>query len=133
MVYFFFSCSHQATNPEELALDENQIYQVPGCAGQRGDLFAAADSCFSYYFDDAGLLIDFCVRANCCPDINRFGLSYQIDQDTITVAVADTAERQCRCVCTYVIHADSFDLPLEHYVFVCYYYDEMVYLEDIWR
>jgi len=71
--------------------------------------------------------------ANCCPDSNRFSLSYGIRNDTITVVVVDTAAHLCRCICRYVIRGEFKDLPLDHYVFACNYDNKLVYLEHVYR
>ena len=132
-LFFSFSCSDKSTNPENT--NKNMLCQIPGC----GYNFLAktalepGDSLFSYQFDEEKLLIDFCVTANCCPDSNRFSLSYEILSDSLAIAVEDTADGLCNCVCPYIIHVELYDLPLNHYVFSCNYYNSIVYLEDIQR
>jgi len=126
------TCSESVT-----AIDENVqalLYQVPECGGSGLAKDALIDSCFSYQFD-TDLAVDFCVRANCCPDSNRFDLDYLISSDTIYVAVADTAARLCRCVCNYVIHAEFTNLMRDRYIFYCSYDPEigLVYAEEVKR
>ena len=93
---------------------EYQLYQVNGCQGGGLSKSITGDSCFDYQFD-TDLILDFCVNANCCPDSNRFDLSYEIKHDTIEVAVKDTAADLCRCICSYIIHAEFYDLPEDKY------------------
>lgn len=126
----FFSCSDKSTGPEnqQTAL----LYQIAGC--QHGGLAKSSlsDSCFSYQFQK-DLVIDFCASANCCPDSNRFRLSYGIRNDTIAVVVADTAANLCYCICGYIIHAEFRDLPLDEYLFSCSYNGKLQYVEKLHR
>jgi len=128
-----FGCSDKSSDPGDTdGVNKGQIFQVPGCAAEGLAKPSWEDSCFSYQFDTR-LLIDFCVQANCCPDSNRFELSYAVLGDTIVVAAEDTAASLCDCICPYVIHLELHDLPLDHYVFACDYDVGIVYEEDIWR
>jgi hypothetical protein len=131
-VCFFFSCSSQTSDPEVLAQEKFQIYQVPGCVDSARNTIIDNELCFSYSFTDI-LTVDFCLPANCCPDTNRFEFSYIIAEDHISVAVADTTERLCRCICPYILRAEIHDLPLDRYVFVCTYDGEIWYSEEIQR
>jgi hypothetical protein len=108
------------------------IFQIPGCEREGLQKIISDDGCFSYTFEQ-DLAIDFCVSANCCPDSNRFEVTYNVHQDSIIVAVADTAARLCRCFCDYVIHAEFYDLPGDRYVFYCFYLDSLIYSEEIRR
>lgn len=115
----------RSTGPEQ----EHLLYQITGCGGGLAKSFVA-DSCFSYQFG-TDLIIDFCVTANCCPDSNRFDLSYETRHDTIAIAVQDTAARLCRCICPYVIHAEFHELPLDHYTIQCMYDNRVAYNEEV--
>jgi hypothetical protein len=99
--------------------DQTLIVQIPGCKSRllvKGS--QSVDSCFTYQFHDA-LIVDFCASANCCPDTNRFLIRHEMRSDTISVTIADTAAALCRCVCTYLLHAEFRDLSGDRYVFVC--------------
>jgi len=126
LIFFFFSCSDKSINSKNV----NLLYQISGCANKGLAKAALTDSGFSYKFNQT-LTVDFYVVANCCPDSNRFNLFYEINNNTITVIVNDTAANLCKCVCPYIIHAEFFDLPLQKYVFICNYGDKIVYREDI--
>lgn len=133
-VWAFSSCSEKSHNPETQQ-NKGLLYQVGGCQSIQSAKLTANDSCFSYQFDQQ-LSVDFCVSGNCCPDSNRFKLSYEIRKDTITVVVVDTAANLCRCNCTYLIRAQFDDLPLDHYLFYCIRADhdnKVVYYQDIYR
>ncbi|MDZ7276304.1 MAG: hypothetical protein ONB51_17610 [candidate division KSB1 bacterium] len=108
------------------------LLQVPGCqrAGPAGS--GLADSCFSFQFEN-DLKLEFCVRANCCPDSNRFRLESVVRRDTITIAVTDTAARLCRCICPYLIRAHFRKLPEAHYVVVCNYGDSLYFMQHVYR
>lgn len=131
-ICFFLSCSSQSNEPELLSAENFLIYQVPGCADAAQIAIVDNELCFSYSFTDT-LTVDFCLPANCCPDSNRFEFSYTISNDRISVAVADTAEHLCRCICPYVIRAEIHDLTLDRYVFICTYDGEIWYNEEIQR
>ncbi len=78
----------------------------------------SADSVLTYVFTDR-LVIDFSVAANCCPDSGRFVITSQVGLDTIDIMVADTAERRCRCICTYYVHTEFTGLREDQYVVRC--------------
>lgn len=99
------------------------IAQKPGCAADILAKAAGWPECFSYQFQDT-LKIDFCVSGNCCPDSNRFTYEYAMYGDTIKVAVADTAERRCRCICRYMIQLKIPGLLKNQYRFYCKYPDD---------
>jgi hypothetical protein len=104
----------KSVNPVE---GDVRLEQIPGCkSGQLSK--GLADSCFAYVFNDV-LDIYFCASANCCPDTNRFRMSYDIRRDSIVVTIADTAAHLCRCNCTYMLRAQFRDLPGDSYRFVC--------------
>lgn len=127
------SCSQQPTNAEKEQTEVRAVLsQIPGCRNHATAKAALKDSCFSYQFAQT-LVVDFCVSANCCPDSGRFDLTYEIRNDTIDVAVADTAANLCRCVCTYVIHAEFTGLRRDRYVFCCHDGDTVMYAEAVER
>ena len=124
-----FACSGTVTDIE----NENSIfYQIPGCQNNVLAKSAIDDSCFNYTFNQI-LIVDFCVSANCCPDSNRFDLSDKISNDTIFVAVTDTAAQLCHCICDYKIHFEKYNLPLNSYLFYCSYNDEILYAVRVIR
>lgn len=130
VLFYVFSCTtDNSIEPEDETTTFN-AYQVGGCNGSPLAKIAENDSCFSYSFNDT-LKIDFCVRANCCPDSQRFVADYNIKSDTIFVSVADTAARLCRCVCNYTIHLDLNGLSGNQYIFHCNYDEKIVYNESI--
>ena len=115
-IFLLIGCD-QSVEP---AKDKNSIIQIPGCDSTRlGKTLIPDDSCFSYQFYES-LIVDFCVSGNCCPDSNRFSTNHTITNDTIIVAVADTAGQLCRCVCTYILHGEFHDLPGNNYLFLVY-------------
>lgn len=94
------------------------IVQIPGCKTTGLSKNSnQTDSCFTYQFHDV-LIVDFCAAGNCCPDSNRFSIKDAISNDTITVVIADTAAHLCRCLCTYILHGEFFDLPFDNYLFL---------------
>ncbi len=125
-----FSCSDKSTGPENQ--QSGLLYQIRGC--QHGGLakLSSSDSCFSYQFKK-DLVMDFRVTANCCPDSNRFSLSYGIRNDTIAVVVVDTAANLCYCICRYFIRAEFRDLPLDRYIFSCTCDGKLSYMENLYR
>ena len=98
------------------------VIQVPGCIGGAPAIEAAgrvaADTCFDYRFGET-LIVEFCARANCCPDSNRFSVRHRISSDTIYVTLADTAAPLCRCACSYRLVMAFEDLPGRSYLFFC--------------
>ena len=127
------SCFDPPTSSEKLPLEVPAVLrQIPGCGGHGLAKAAFGDSCFSYQFTQ-NAAVDFCVYANCCPDSNRFSLSYEIRNDTLAVVVVDTAAHMCRCLCNYAIHAEFMNLPADRYVFYCRYSEELVYCEVLER
>ncbi len=76
------------------------------------------------------------MTGNCCPDSNRFALSYAVKGDTLLVAAIDTAKNLCYCKCDYIVRAEFRNLPLDHYVFVCTRSDDsgkVYYRENVSR
>lgn len=131
LVINFTSCySDSSTN-----YDENGIsfiaYQAGSCRGSSALEKPIIDSCFSYSFTNI-LKIDFCVSGNCCPDTNRFVITYELNSDTINVTVVDTAQHLCRCICNYKIHVEITGLSNNNYFFYCNY-DEPEYKENLIR
>jgi hypothetical protein len=110
------SCTEKSTDPVTKAAPSFSYESSKCLAGlAKRSLF---DSVFVYSFTDT-LIIDFSVEANCCPDSNRFEVSWSTVSDTINVSVADTAQNLCRCDCPYLIHAAFANLPNDHYVVRC--------------
>jgi hypothetical protein len=127
------SCSDSPTKSEKEQPEVQAVLrQIPGCGGHGLTKAAGGDSCFSYKFTQ-NLVVDFCVAANCCPDSNRFELAHVIHNDTIFVAVADTAANLCRCICNYVIHAEFAGLSRDQYIFYCQHADAVAYCEPVQR
>jgi hypothetical protein len=130
-----FSCKARSTDPEDQPTSFTHLSSkciTHGLAKGTG-----LDSLFTYSFTDK-LLIDFSVFSNCCPDSNRFAVTYAIAADTIVIAVADTAQNLCRCICTYMIHAEFAGLQRDHYVVRCKIgndqgYDDPIHLVQVFR
>jgi len=91
--------------------------QVGGCQHGLGKSISG-DSCFTYQYHDA-LILDFCASGNCCPDSNRFSFTHRVSQDTIVVTVSDTAAHLCRCICTYLLHVEIYNLDRDEYILLC--------------
>ena len=120
-----FGCAEKSTGPASTA---TVVFEVPGCRpSYPGAALILVDSCFSYQFQDQ-LNVDFCVSGNCCPDSNRFSIDHMINADTITVTIADTAARLCRCMCRHWIHAEIHGLAADDYTFVVNQRDSLVLL-----
>jgi hypothetical protein len=117
IAFFCFSCKEKSANPENQGLISSS-FQSSKCMGSALGKASTSDSVFTYTFSDA-LIIDFSVTGNCCPDSNRFSVSSAIGSDTIVVAVVDTAQNLCRCLCRYMIHSEFMNLPNNHYVVRC--------------
>jgi len=124
-----FACSSIVTDTEN---DNNVFYQIPGCQNNVLAKTTNNDSCFNYTFHQS-LIVDFCVSANCCPDSDRFDLSHNNSNDTIFVAVTDTAAQLCDCICNYNIHFEKYNLLLNSYLFYCSYNDEILYAVRVIR
>jgi hypothetical protein len=136
------SCNDKSTNTTEKEVIAT-LYQLPGCPSHSSSLNKVStwdDSCFTYTFADT-LKINFCLEGNCSPNHDRFKLTYNISNDTIYVAAADTAEEIANCFCPFTLYAEFENLPLEHYVFnVSYskkgfsqiftFYNENIYKND---
>lgn len=132
--FLLLTCTDRSSNPGNQPIQAS-LYQVGGCQSHGLDKVVSGDSCLSYQFKDK-LVADFCLVGNCCPDSNRFELSYEISHDTIFVAVADTAERLCNCFCYYTARAEFDNLPLNHYMFYCTRADDgdrVIYCQDVYR
>jgi len=117
-IFVNFRCSENSVKPQPL--DENvkiTAYQIPGCLDD-GLKMTGLDTCFTYDFGDT-LKIEFCVNGNCCPDSNRFVTEVNLQNDTIFVAVTDTAKDGCYCICKYIVHLDVDGLQKDKYLFYC--------------
>lgn len=117
----FNSCETELSPETKISL-----YQVGGCQSNAGSSLQKnySDSCFSYSFFDK-LSIDFCVTGNCCPEKNRFLITSTVVNDSIFIAVADTADELCDCICNYIIHGEFESLPLDKYFVKCFSNDEV--------
>ena len=54
-------------------------------------------------FEQDVLRVEFSVRANCCPQNDRFVVESWGSADSLVIAVADTAADGCRCSCPYLL------------------------------
>lgn len=128
----FFCCKDEITSSEVRA----NIFQDGKCRGPALSKSSTADSCFSYTFTN-NLTIDFCVIGNCCPDSNRFTSSYSVTDSAIIIRIKDTAPNLCKCICTYMIHAEITGLRNDWYTVKCIQefgdHDEQLYLKTINR
>lgn len=130
-----FSCKDRSTNPEDQPVSFN--YLSSKCVTQGLTKGTGLDSLFTYSFTDK-LLVDFSVWANCCPDSNRFAVTYAMSADTIVISVADTARSLCRCICIYMIHTEFTGLQRDRYVVRCRIgngqsYDDPIHLVQVFR
>lgn len=114
IILVLFSCDEKSVNWES---DTTFYYKSSKCMADYS-LSSSMDSSFVYSFEDS-LVIDFSVRANCCPDSDRFDISYVIRADTIIIAVADTAQNLCYCTCPYTVHTVFQNLEEEHHIICC--------------
>lgn len=132
LALLWMGCTDSSSGAGEFQVGAN-LRQISGCISHVSSLSSVGDSSFSYLFGDT-LFVSFMLSGNCCPDSNRFVLSYEVKADTLYVSAVDTAERGCYCVCNYILRAEFFNLPLDRYTFVCprpddgerVYYDEAV-------
>jgi hypothetical protein len=113
------ACKDKSANTNETTLPIFS-YETSKCVthGLAKGTETALDSIFMYSFDQ-NLTMDFSVLANCCPDSGRFILNHVIKMDTILITVIDTAQNLCDCICTYMIHTQFTDLPLDQYIVRC--------------
>jgi hypothetical protein len=117
LILLSLSCEENSTNPENQS-PVSFLSQSSGCLSNGLPKANGLDSIFTYSFS-GGLILDFSVVANCCPDSNRFSVSHIAGTDTLIIAVADTAQSFCHCVCLYMTHAEFMNLPNDHYVVRC--------------
>jgi hypothetical protein len=110
----FIACKDKSTNTNDTP-NPTFSYETSKCSGHGLSKGTALDSIFTYSFDQE-LIMDFSVLSNCCPDSGRFVLNHTINMDTILIAVSDTAQHLCRCICSYMIHTQLTNLPLDQYV-----------------
>jgi hypothetical protein len=123
----YFSCKEKTTEPNK---DITFSSQYSNCLAHGLSKGSGLDSVFNYSFL-GDLFVDFSVWANCCPDSNRFAVSYRIANDTIIISVADTARNLCHCTCPYMVHAEFLDLQQDHYVVRCRVGNEGEYEDPI--
>ena len=128
LVFLYFSCKEIPTLPNQSPISFSSQYSK--CLSQGLPKISVLDSIFTYSFSD-NLITDFSVIANCCPGSNRFSVSSLGGTDTLVVAVADTAQGLCDCVCLYMVHAEFNNLPNDHYVVRCTYGNLTGYHETI--
>ena len=124
LLLFIFACESDNT------YNAQPNFSQSGCLDDGLGKIADMDSLFYYSFDNS-LIIDFSVSANCCPDSNRFTISSDIFEDTITITVTDTAAHLCNCTCPYILHTEFYDLPRDCYVVIIYYYGKIKYMEEV--
>jgi hypothetical protein len=115
--FLWAACRENAANPvgqdkQSFSCSASKCL-IHGLSGGNG-----LDSVFTYLFDQS-LIMDFSASSNCCPDSDRFVLSYAIRIDTIVIPVLDTADHLCDCVCPYMLHAELTNLPLDRYIVCC--------------
>lgn len=110
----FFTACRTSTEPESPGFVG---FQVPGCQPSLGKT-GWGDSCFSYTFRE-DLSVDFCATGNCDPAVNCFSIAQQIQNNTIFVAVADTAANVSWCDCTYKLHMEFWNLLHDSYLLIC--------------
>lgn len=98
--YSFWSsgCFSTSPGPEETELPQCPLPQV-----------------LRWAFEDGVLRAEFSLRANCCPQEDRFQVESWSFGDTLVIAVADTAPGDCRCSCPYLITVEYPSLSGELY------------------
>ncbi|MGK9475241.1 hypothetical protein [Melioribacter sp. OK-6-Me] len=131
-----YGCEVSNTEPEA---HNFRFEQLDGCQtllyqNSLDKSTAAKDSCFNYSFNE-NLVVEFCVRGNCCPDSNRFAVDGKVVGDTINIAVKDTAANLCRCICNYIILAEFQNLTGDEYFVKCIEKDsgKILYLREVKR
>ena len=130
------SCKEKSTEPgDQKVITFSSLYS--NCLAHGLSKGSGLDSVFNYSFT-GNLIVDFSVWANCCPDSNRFAVSYRIANDTIIISAADTARSLCRCLCPYMVHAEFFNLQQDHYIIRCRAgneggYEDPIHLVDVYR
>ena len=109
---FSFSCKDKSTGPNTGA---EVLFSGSSskCLSNGLAKVASVDSLFYSFIDS--LVIDYLIAGNCCPDSNRFVLGYGINQDTLAIQIADTAQSVCKCVCSYNTHFVFSNLTNDHY------------------
>ena len=117
IAFLFVSCKEKSADPGDQG-PVTSSFQSSKCGGGGLLKTMAKDSLFTYTFTDR-LVIDFSLSGNCCPDSNRYSVSSVAGTDTIVIAVVDTAEHLCRCMCQYIIRSEFLNLPNDHYVVKC--------------
>ncbi len=123
VLFTVFQCTQVETFPPSDKDVTATAYQIPGCLSgglNKLQTDSLTSGCFTYSFADT-LSLNFCVYGNCCPDSNRFVTDVKLKNDTIFVAVSDTAREGCYCFCQYEIHLDITGLHGNEYLFYCDY------------
>jgi hypothetical protein len=112
-----FACKDKSTNTNNTPVPSFS-YVTSRCNSHVLPIRTASDSVFTYSFNQ-NLIMDFSVWSNCCPDSGRFIPGYTIRIDTIFITVTDTAQALCDCICSYMIHIELTNLPLNQYIVRC--------------
>lgn len=94
------------------------IKQIGKCNYNKLSKTSSDSLCFDYKFKNS-LIIDFCVKGNCCPDSNRFVFESNIVEDQVLITVTDVAPNLCKCICTYTIHGEIAGLTNSSYFVTC--------------
>jgi hypothetical protein len=144
-VVLFYACKEKTTEPSGQG-PISFSYHVSTCLGEVAkrsnfdSMIINPDSTFTYTFTNS-LITDFSVTANCYLDSNRFVVSHNISNDTIVIAVTDTAGNYAECACVYMIYTKFDNLPNDHYVVRCKityshsngFIIDPLYLVDVYR
>jgi hypothetical protein len=116
VVLWFLSCNGQSVD-QESQHPLSFSYRSSKCLSAYSHVISL-DSSFVYSFVDS-LVLDFSVRANCCPDSDRFAVTHVPSIDTLIISIVDTAQNLCYCTCRYLIHVQFKNLQGDHYVVRC--------------
>ena len=122
LLLFLIGCNEKSTETETFI----KIYQLGKCNSYNLTKVTSDSLCFNYKFESS-LVLDFCVKGNCCPDSNRFIFNYKINENQIDIFVDDIAPNLCKCICNYTIHADILGLSNSKYFVKCYSKDNGEY------
>lgn len=115
MFLFLVGCNEKSTEVETFV----KIFQLGKCNSYNLTKVTSDSLCFDYKFDKF-LILNFCVKGNCCPDSNRFVFNYIIKENEINIFVDDVAPNLCKCICTYTIHTEITGLTNQKYLVSCF-------------
>jgi hypothetical protein len=114
-----------STSSGAMAAEVDCQYSSSPCVAVQPGQAGSAASRVTYPLDgtlrwafDGTLRLEFRVRANCCPNSDRFRVAVSCRAETLMVAVADTAPGLCLCDCPYVLTVQCPTLAASSYIVV---------------